>query len=75
MLTRKAILLLYSRALFFLRPSLNGITKRGTKLKFCPLLGCCELGSLGYGTGGIRTLDLPLQIGVSFLTLWTIPSP
>ena len=27
------------------------------------------------GTGRIRTGDLALQIGVSFPTLWTIPSP
>ena len=27
------------------------------------------------GAGAIRTRDLPLQICVSFLTLWTIPSP
>jgi len=27
------------------------------------------------GTGRTRTGDLALQIGVSFLTLWTIPSP
>lgn len=39
------------------------------------ILGVNDQEPLTDGTGRIRTGDLALQIGVSFLTLWTIPSP